>query len=100
MTKNVTLAFDDDTLAKLRVYAAERKTTVNAIFRKHAENLVGNDARRREAREWMVAKGRENLARDAERRAAGATGGALEPSIWNREEIYAERLNRWPKGDR
>ena len=98
MTKNLTLAIAEETLEKLRVYAAQRKTTVNAIFRKHAESLVGNDERRREARAWMVAKGRENMAHDAERATAGALREGDEPSIWNREEIYAERLNRWPKG--
>ena len=96
--KNLTLAIADETLEKLRVYAAQRKTTVNAIFRTHAESLVGNDERRSEAVKWMVAKGRENMVRDAERAAAGEVLSSDEPSIWNREDIYAERLNRWPKG--
>ncbi len=98
MTKNVTMAFDEDVLERLRIHAAQNKTTVNAIFRKHAEHLVGIDEKRREAREWMVNEGRKNMERDAQRAAARARGEIVEEETWrwSREETYAER--EWPKG--
>ncbi len=99
MTKNVTMAFDEDMLNRLRIHAAQNKTTVNAIFRKYAEHLVGIDEKRREAREWMRQKALENMANDAEHAAARACGEAVDEETWrwSREETYAER--QWPKGD-
>jgi hypothetical protein len=99
MTRNVTMAFDEDLLAGLRIYAAQNKTTVNAIFRAHAEELLNLQKRRQEARDWMAAKGRENIARDEARAAAKARGEDVGPDEtwrWSREETYAER--QWPKG--
>jgi plasmid stability protein len=97
MTKNVTMAFEDDLLDRLRIHAAQHKTSVNAIFRKYAEHLVGIDEKRREAREWMRQKALENMANDAERAAARARGEAVEEETWrwSREETYADR--QWPK---
>lgn len=96
---NLTLAIPDEQLAKLRIYAAEKRTSVNALFRKHVEDLLTESERSRAAREWMVAKGRENLKRDEERAAARARGEDVGPEStwrWSREETYAER--QWPKG--
>ncbi|MDR2856589.1 MAG: hypothetical protein LBV50_01935 [Novosphingobium sp.] len=100
MTRNVTMAFPDDVLDGLRIYAAERKTTVNALFRAHANELLGLEKRRKEAREWMHRKALENIARDEARAAARARGedaGSEETWRWSREETYADR--QWPKGD-
>lgn len=97
---NLTLAIDDEKLARLRIYAAEHKTTVNALFRKYVEQLLGESERSRQAREWMVAKGRENIKRDEERAAARARGEDVGPEStwrWSREESYAER--QWPKDE-
>jgi len=90
MARNVTMAFDDELIDGLRVYAAEHKTTVNALFRKHAEDLLGMQQRRKEAREWMVLKIKENIARDKERAAARARGEPVEEETWrwNREDCY------------
>jgi hypothetical protein len=90
MAKNVTLAFDEEKLAQLRVLAAKRRTTVNALLRKHVDELLDGDERRRKAREWMVAKTRENIARDAERAAARARGEDVDEETWrwNREDSY------------
>lgn len=87
MTKNLTLSLDEDLLAKYRVLAAEQRTTVNALIRKHMEEVTGMStasASRREAREWMLEQGRKNLERDA------ATPAREGPSIWNRADIYAD----------
>jgi plasmid stability protein len=40
MTKNLTLAIDDDLLDRARVVAAVRRTTVNAMVREFLERVV------------------------------------------------------------
>lgn len=81
MTKNITLAVDEDLLARFRVLAAERRTSVNALIRQHMEEATGLLEKRREARAWMAAKARENAAQDE----PGADGGWR----WNREDSYS-----------
>ncbi len=74
--KNITLAMDDEVLDKVRAYAVEHKTTVNAIVRQHLEKLASENDRRAEAR--------RNLKRLAE-----SSTGRLGPGyVWNREELY------------
>lgn len=88
--KNVTLALEEEKLARLRVYAAQHRTTVNSLFRKHTDDLLDGDERRKKAREWMVAKTRENIARDEARAAARARGEEIDEETWrwNREDCY------------
>ena len=47
--KNLTLAIDEQLLEKVRVIAAERKTTVNALVRLHLEQMARNKDRARRA---------------------------------------------------
>ena len=47
--KNITLAVDEQLLEKVRVIAAERKTTVNALVRLHLEQMARNKDRARRA---------------------------------------------------
>jgi hypothetical protein len=47
--KNLTLSISDETLDAVRIYAAERKTTVNAIVRSHLEQIARNRLRAKEA---------------------------------------------------
>jgi hypothetical protein len=98
MMANLTLAIDDEKLARFRVHAAQNRTTVNALIRKHVDDVLDGDERREKAREWMIAKTKENIARDQERAAARARGedvGPEETWRWSREETYAER--QWPR---
>lgn len=90
MTKNITLAVDEDVLASYRVLAAEQRSSVNALIRKHMEEATGLAERRRQARAWMAAKGAENMANDDR---------AVEDGWrWNREDCYSgprfDRLNK------
>jgi hypothetical protein len=43
MTKNLTLAIDDDLLDRARVVAAVRRTTVNAMVREYLERVVQDE---------------------------------------------------------
>ena len=90
MTKNLTLAVNEELLASFRIVAAEQRTSVNALIRGFMEESTGVAARRREARAWMVTKGQENMAND------DLTG--TEGWRWNREDCYTgprfDRLNK------
>lgn len=99
MNKNLTLAMDEETLDRLRVYAAQNRTTVNALFRRHADELLNGAERRRKAREWMLAKARENRANDEARAAMRARGEAVEEETWrwSREETYSGPRFEWPR---
>jgi predicted transcriptional regulator len=81
MTKNITLAVDEDLLARFRVLAAEERTSVSALIRQHMEERTGLAEKRRQARAWMAAKARENAADDE----PGKEGGWR----WNREDCYS-----------
>lgn len=81
MTKNITLAVDEDLLARFRVLAAEERTSVNALIRQYMEERTSLAEKRRQARAWMAAKAGEN-AKDDE---PGSEGGWR----WNREDCYS-----------
>lgn len=52
--KNITLAIEDDILDKVRVVAAENKTTVNAMVREFLTDIAGRDERREKARRELL----------------------------------------------
>ena len=90
MNKNITLTVNEDLLAGFRLIAAEQRTSVNALIRKHMEESTGLAERRRQARAWMAAKGNENAKNDD---LQGQEGWK-----WNREDCYSgprfDRLNK------
>lgn len=47
--KNITLAIDEGLLDRVRVIAAERKTTVNQLVRVHLEQIARNEDRAKRA---------------------------------------------------
>jgi hypothetical protein len=47
--KNITLAIDEKLLDQVRIVAAKRKTTINAMVREHLEQVARNEDRAREA---------------------------------------------------
>jgi hypothetical protein len=81
MTKNLTLAVDDEVLARYRMLAAEQRTSVNALIRRHMEEATNVAEQRREARAWMASKAREKMANDSP-----PSDG--ETWRWNREDSY------------
>ena len=52
--KNITLAIEEDILDKVRIVAAEKKTTVNALVREFLADLAGRDERLAEARKQLL----------------------------------------------
>ena len=75
VAKNITLAVDDELLERFRLHAAQRKTSVNALLRRHMEEAVNLEARRRDAIARMLELGRNTKAR-------------IDMSAWDRDASY------------
>ena len=84
MTRNLTLAIDDDLLDKVRVLAAMKRTSVNEMVRGFLTRLVEEEAEYDEATEALL-----KLARESQGRM-----GDWRPT---REETYSgePRFDRW-----
>jgi hypothetical protein len=52
--KNITLAIEDEVINKVRIVAAEKKTTVNALVREFLADLASRDERLAEARKQLL----------------------------------------------
>ena len=61
--KNITLSVDEDVLAEVRRYAAERKTTVNALVREHLTRMARHADRAGRARERIRELSEQSRAR-------------------------------------
>ncbi|MDO8359109.1 MAG: DUF6364 family protein [Devosia sp.] len=75
MTKNITLAVDEAVLAKVKVLAAQRQTSVNGLVRDYLESLI--------TKERHVDEARAKLLRLAQERA-----GDMGTRSWKREDLY------------
>lgn len=73
--KNLTLRVEEDTLAKARVVAAERSTSVNGLIREFLDDLVSQEAKREQARRELISLCQEAKAESGE-------------FTWNRDAIY------------
>lgn len=84
MTKNITLAIDENLLAKVRVLAAMKRTSVNEMVRDYLQRLVEQEIEHDEAREELL-----KLMDESEGRM-----GDWRPS---RKETYSgePRFDRW-----
>jgi predicted transcriptional regulator len=78
--KNITLAIDEDVLHRVREVAARKRTTVNAIVREHLTKLASEESQIAEAK-----RGLKELIENST--------GRMDPDyVWNREEIYENRM--------
>ncbi len=59
MTKNLTLAIDEDLLDRARVLAAMRRTTVNAMVREFLERVVAEEREADEVTQELLKLSRE-----------------------------------------
>jgi predicted transcriptional regulator len=74
--KNITLAIDDEILDKVRIVAAHKRTTVNAMVRESLADIVDRDQRLEKAREGL-----RELMRNSK--------GRMKPDFkFNREETH------------
>lgn len=80
---NLTITVDEATLKRARIRALQEDTSVNRVLAAYLEEYAG---RRREEREAAA-----RVLEDA--RLGGAGSGGRVP---RREEVYGERLERYP----
>ena len=73
--KNITLAIDERVLAKVRRYAANRNTTVNALVRQELERIADSEDR--------VARAMRELREMSDR--SGASIGSI---AWTRDDVH------------
>jgi hypothetical protein len=73
--KNITLAVDDDVLVKVRVIAAQRRTTVNAMVRDFLTSVARLEDRTERARRRI-------------RELAEKSTAEVGPITWKREDLY------------
>ena len=52
--KNITLAIDDEIFDKVRIVAARKRTTVNAMVRNFLSEVAGRDEKQAEARKELL----------------------------------------------
>lgn len=82
MNKNVTLAIDERMLKAARAYAKRHDTTLNSLIRELLRRATHEDA----------TVGVDEMFRIMDKYPGHSNGWK-----WNREEIYAERLDRYGK---
>lgn len=73
--KNITLSVDEETLERVKVVAAKRKTSVNAIVRDYLDTIATAEDRTERARRRLL-----ELARDSKAEAG--------PITWKRDDLY------------
>lgn len=91
--RNLTLAVDDEVLADYRLLAAEQRTTVNALVRKHMAEATGSAARRKAALERLAELSLASEAFDDAYPAVAPDQAAR----FSREETYTGRRFEGPR---
>ena len=76
--KNITLSVDEEVLDKVRIVAAQRKTSVNALVRDYLVDLATADDRAEHARRRLL-----ELAK-------ASTADMGSNYKWNRDALYEE----------
>ena len=61
--KNITLSVDDAVLGAVRLHAAERNTTVNALVRRYLTGIAARDDRARKARKRIRQLSEQSMAK-------------------------------------
>jgi len=75
VTRNITLAVDESVLDRVKVLAAERKTTVNALVRDYLNSLATAEDRSERARRRLIELAEKSTAE-------------VGPVTWKREDLY------------
>ena len=91
MKRNVTVQLDEEVIAKVKVLAAQRGTSISGLVAAEITKLSEQRDRYERAREAALAQ----MAEVNDRVAAGDRGPVREERGWTREELYAERTDRW-----
>jgi hypothetical protein len=73
--RNITLSVEDEVLAAVRRYAAERDSSINALVREYLTNLAQHQDRARHARARL-------------RQLSKKSQGQLGKKAWTREDLH------------
>jgi metal-responsive CopG/Arc/MetJ family transcriptional regulator len=73
--KNITLSVDENILATVRRYAAERNSTVNALVREYLTRIAAHEDRAKRARARL-------------RQLSAQSQGRLGKKTWTREDLH------------
>ena len=73
--KNITLSVDENVLAAVRLHAAERNSTVNALVREYLTNLAAHEDRAKRARARL-------------RQLSSQSQGRLGKKTWSRDQLH------------
>ena len=90
MKRNVTVQLDEEVIAKVKVLAAQRGTSISGLVAAEITRLSDQRERYERAKTEALAR----LAAPAEYSSDG-TGPAEGGYGWTREDLYAERMDRW-----
>ena len=80
MKRNITLSIDEEVVRAVRIYAAKRDTSLNALVREYLGKLASQEE---ESQEQRREKARKELLRLAKR--SNAVVGEI---TWSREDLY------------
>jgi plasmid stability protein len=83
--RNITLSLPVDLIRQAKVYAAEHDTTVNALVGELLQEKLSPEERARAAGRRILEIARNGVS------------SPVDPGTIRREEIYEQRLNRWPR---
>jgi MoxR-like ATPase len=87
MTKNITLTVEEGLLARFRLLAAQQRTSVNALVRKHMEEATGVLATRENALARLAELSRQSEAYDE----AHPVDDEAKAAKFDRETTYSGR---------
>ena len=91
MKRNVTVQLDEEVIAKVKVLAAQRGTSISGLVAAEITRL----SEQRERYERAKAAALARMAEAVEESAGADPRPADEDRGWTREELYAERTDRW-----
>ena len=89
--RNVTVQLDEEVIAKVKILAARRGTSISGLVAAEINKLTAQHERYERAREEALAQMEEVN----DQVAAGDRGPETVDRGWTREELYAERTDRW-----
>ena len=92
MKRNVTVQLDEDVIAKVKVLAAQRGTSISGLVAAEINKLTVQNERYERARRAAMARLTEAAAHTSDSDEAPSAGDRG----WTRDEIYAERT-QWPR---
>ena len=91
MKRNVTVQLDEEVIAKVKALAARRGTSISGLVAAEINKITAQNERYERARKEALAQ----MAEVNDQVLTGDRGPETVDRGWTREELYAERTDRW-----